>query len=86
MRSSAEVRQQLRDWILKRASKKKRVELTDDTLLVEQGHISSLQLLELSIFIGSLRGEPIDFDAPGFSPDSFRCIDSIVSSFFPEAP
>lgn len=77
--NEADVRKQLRDWIYDRA-KDKPARLDDATAIIEDGILSSLDIVELVLFIENLRGTEVDVDA--LEPSSFRDVDSIWKSFF----
>jgi acyl carrier protein len=74
-----EVKKQLRDWIYGRA-KDKPATLDDQTPVIEHGILSSLDVVELVLFIENLRGTEVDVDA--LEPASFRDVDSMWKSFF----
>jgi acyl carrier protein len=81
MRSEAEIRQLLRDWITKHA-KAAAQHLRDDTQIVKEGILSSLDIVEFVLFIESLRGAEVDADA--IEPSVFRSIDTVYGAFFAE--
>lgn len=74
-----EIRKRLRDWIYERA-KDKPARLDDATPIVDDGILSSLDIVELVLFIENLRGTEVDVDA--LEPTSFRDVDAIWKSFF----
>ena len=74
-----EIRKQLRDWIYARA-KDKPYHLADDTKILDDGVLSSLDIVEFVLFIENLRGTEVDVDA--LQPESFRDVDAIFESFF----
>ncbi|MFT7074526.1 MAG: acyl carrier protein [Planctomycetota bacterium] len=74
------VRQQLRSWIAERAHLSSAKELEDDTQILEQGLISSLDVVELMLFIESILEEEIDAD--DIEPDVFQSIDRLYEHFF----
>lgn len=74
-----ETRRQLRDWIYDRA-KDKPDALTDQTPILDDGILSSLDVVEFVLFIENLRGAEVDVDA--LQPDSFRDVDAIWKAFF----
>ena len=80
MRKEEEVRQSLRDWIVKKNGKIKPDELNDQTPVIEQRIISSLQVMDLILFLEQLSGKPIEVD--DLKPGVFRDIDSIYRNFF----
>lgn len=71
-------REQLREWILAQG-RVSRAELQDDTPLLEERLITSLQLVELILFLESLRGRPID--EAHLVPGSFRDVETIARNF-----
>jgi len=72
------IRQQLRDWIVAQG-RVARGDLEDDTPLLEDRLITSLQVVELILFLEALRGRPID--ATRLVPGCFRDIDTIARNF-----
>jgi len=80
MKAEAEVRQALRDWVLKTSGKIKPDELTDETPIIEQRIISSLQIMDLILFLEQQTGQPIDVTQ--LKPGVFRNISMIYRNFF----
>ena len=80
MKTEVEIRQSLRDWIIKKNGKIKPEELNDQTPVIEQRIISSLQVMDLILFLEQLSGNPIEVD--DLKPGVFRDIDSIYRNFF----
>jgi len=80
MKAEAEVRQALRDWVLKTSGKIKPDELTDETPIIEQRIISSLQIMDLILFLEQQTGQPIDVTQ--LKPGVFRNISVIYRNFF----
>jgi acyl carrier protein len=76
----SDVRAKLRDWILKHAKTPPGQDFSDQTQLLEQGILSSLDIVEFVLFIESLRGE--DVDVEDIEPAVFTCIDSLYEAFF----
>ena len=83
MKSEAEVRQALRAWVLKTSGKVKPEELTDETPIIEQRIISSLQIMDLILFLEQQMGRSIDVER--LKPGVFRSISVIYRNFFAEA-
>jgi acyl carrier protein len=77
--NETDVRKALRDWIYDRA-KDKPARLDDTTAIIDDGILSSLDVVELVLFIENLRGTEVDVDA--LEPASFHDVDSIWKSFF----
>ena len=80
MKPEAEIRQALRDWVLKTSGKIKPEELTDETAIIEQRIISSLQIMDLILFLEQQTGQPIDVTQ--LKPGVFRNISVIYRNFF----
>lgn len=80
MRTEEEMRQSLRDWIVKTNGKIQTQDLNDQTPIIEQRIISSLQVMDLIFFLEQLSGRPIEVD--DLKPGVFRDIDSIYQNFF----
>jgi acyl carrier protein len=74
------VRSQLRAWILEHSKAPGRVELTDQTPILETGLISSLDIVELVLFIEELLGEEVETDE--IEPEVFSSVDSLWQGFF----
>ena len=77
---ATEARSRLRDWIQQRANGKIEGELTDETLLLESGILTSLDVTELIVYLEYLRGEEIDIDR--LEPGLLRNINSLYEGFF----
>lgn len=76
----SEVRSKLRDWILKHAKTPPGPDFSDQTPLLEEGILSSLDIVEFVLFIESLRGE--DVDVEDIEPEVFTSIDTLHEAFF----
>ena len=79
----SDVRQKLRDWILKHAKTAPGAAFSDQTQLLEEGILSSLDIVEFVLFIESLRGEDVDVD--DIEPEVFTSIDTLHAAFFATA-
>lgn len=79
----AEVRQALRDWIVKTSGKIQPSELLDSTPLIEKRIISSLHIMELILLIERIKGTR--FNLKQIKPGAFGSVDAIYSSFFAES-
>lgn len=75
-----DVRSQLRGWILEHSKAPGRVELTDQTPILETGLVSSLDIVELVLFVEELLGEEIETDE--IEPEVFASVDSLWVGFF----
>ena len=58
--SEAEIRDRLRGWILERSGATGDRLVSDDLPILEEGLLSSLDIVEFILFIESLRGEEVD--------------------------
>lgn len=76
----SEVRSKLREWILGRAKSAPGADFSDQTLLLEKGILSSLDIVEFVLFIESLRGADVDVD--DIDPTVFASIDALYAAFF----
>jgi hypothetical protein len=76
-------RQHIRDWILLEA-RIDRCDLHDGTPLLADRLITSFQLVELILYVESLRGQPID--EARLVPECFRDIDTIARNFLEPGP
>lgn len=74
------IRARLRGWILAHAKVDGPGDLTDQTPLLATGLLSSLDIVELVLFLEELRGEEIDTDE--IEPDVFVSVDAIWTGFF----
>jgi acyl carrier protein len=79
MKTETEVKNALRDWI-SRKGKIKAEGISDQTAIVEQRIISSVQLMELILFIEDLSGKSIDVKK--LKKGMLRDIDTIYGNFF----
>ncbi len=79
----SQIRKSLRRWIVEHSKAQLRGDLTDDTPILEQGILSSLDIVEFVLYIESLRGEEVDTDA--IEPEAFTSVDTLWKGFFAEA-
>jgi acyl carrier protein len=78
--NESEIRRQLRDWILKRSKNPPKGAFTDATAILDEGILSSLDVVEFVLYIESLRGDEVDTDA--IEPEAFTSIDTLYTTFF----
>lgn len=76
----SEVRNTLRAWILKHAKTPPGAEFNDQTQILEDGILSSLDIVEFVLYIESLRGE--DVNVEDIEPEVFTSIDTLYAAFF----
>lgn len=72
-------RAKLKQWIRDHA-KASASDLADDTPILDTGILSSLDIVELVLFIESLKGDEVDPDT--IEPESFKSIDAMMKGFF----
>jgi acyl carrier protein len=80
MKSEMEIRQAIRDWTIKKNGKISGGDLTDQTPIIEQRIITSVQILDLILFLENLSGKQID--VKNLKKGVFRNIDAIYQNFF----
>lgn len=78
--SEAEIRTRLRGWILERSGAAEDRLASDDLPILEEGLLSSLDIVEFVLFIESLRGQEVDIEA--IDPEVFTNIDTLYKAFF----
>ncbi len=74
------IRNKLKAWIREHSKAPAKGDVTDDTRVLELGILSSLDVVELVLFIESLRGEEVDTDA--IEPEVFTSVDTLWAGFF----
>ena len=79
----SDVRSKLRGWIIKHAKTPPGAGFNDQTQLLEDGILSSLDIVEFVLFIESLLGE--DVDVEDIEPEVFTSIDTLHAAFFAAA-
>jgi acyl carrier protein len=78
MSNACAVRTSLREWVIQHG--KCPGEIGDDTRLIERRIISSLQVIDLILFIERLSNRRIEVDE--LSAGAFASIDTIFATFF----
>lgn len=76
------LRSALRTWVGQARKQSFDYEIKDDTPIIEQRIITSIQVMDLLLFIEELIGRPIEIEQ--VRPSSFRDINSICNAFFEE--
>lgn len=79
MKSEAEYKEELLKWVLKVSTKVKPDELTVTTPLIETRIISSMQVMELILFLEKLKGSRLNMKA--VKPGAFTNIETIYNAF-----
>ena len=76
---SALRRQSLREWLAQANGRIRAEELEDDTLLIQEHIITSLQVMDLINLLEELTGRSIEVDR--LTPGAFASINSISRAF-----
>ena len=76
----AEIRGQLREWIRAHARGGSSPELDDETPILEDGLLSSLDVVELILFVEELRGEEVDVES--LEPEVMESVNTLYDAFF----
>ena len=84
MTEPIEARAALHEWIVRTTGKIRAEELSGDTPLLERRIVSSLEILDLILFLEQLRGKAIDVSR--IAPGSFRDLDTICARFLEPEP
>lgn len=79
--SDKDVVKLLSEWILDRSGMEDRSSFTPTSKVIDDGYLTSLDVVELILFIEDLRGEEVDVDA--LEPESFTSVESMIATFFP---
>jgi len=84
MKSEVEIRQSLRQWISTKSKTVDVEKLQDSTRILEERIITSVQLMDLIMYLEFLMGKPVDVTQ--LKPGVFNTINSIYESFFENTP
>jgi len=84
VRPEAEVREELRGWVRDHSAVPLGEGFDDATPLIASGHLTSLQVTSLLLFVEELRREPLD--PASLRPGVFRDIDTIYATFLAPGP
>ena len=77
------LREELRIWIHDRSGAPPDQLSRDDQPILDEGLLSSLDVVEFILFIESLREEEVDIEA--IEAEVFNSIDTLIAAFFPDA-
>ena len=80
MQPSEKIRGAIREWVVKTNGKVRPEEIDDETPIIERRIISSLQIMDLILFLERLSERPIDVDQ--LKVGVFRNVNAIYRSFF----
>lgn len=75
----AQLRDALRAWVRKHSPAPVGDEFSDTTPLIASGHLTSLQVTDLLLFVEELRQAPLD--PASLRPGVFRDVDTIYATF-----
>jgi acyl carrier protein len=78
--SEAELKSALRDWLVQKNPTAAPGAIQDDTPLIEQRLLTSIQVMDLALFLEDLRGEPLDMTR--LKKGAFSSINAIWGTFF----
>jgi hypothetical protein len=79
----AAARVALRDWVVRCTGRIGAADLRDDTPLLTEGILTSIDVMELLLELERLRGAPVDVRR--IEPGSFHSIDAIVAQWLESA-
>ena len=75
----AELRDALRTWVREHSPAAVGDDFSDTTPLIASGHLTSLQVTDLLLFVEELRQAPLD--PASLRPGVFRDVDTIYATF-----
>jgi len=78
--NSIDPRKVLRDWIMSKGLSKDLTELSDETLIIKSGLITSVDVVDLIFIIEELGN--IEIDVTELKPEMLESIEKICASFF----
>ena len=74
------IKAQLKDWIVDKKKLQDATVVADDTALIEQKILKSIDIMDLIMFIEFLRERPLHVSE--LKPGAFHSIDTIADNFF----
>jgi acyl carrier protein len=80
MNTAFELKTRLREWIAEHSKVASLPEIKDDTNIIEQRILSSIQLMDLILFMECLRGKPVELERIGVG--AFMNVNVIYETFF----
>lgn len=78
-RGESEQREALRGWVREHSPASVGDDFSDTTPLIASGHLTSLQVTDLLLFVEELRQAPLD--PASLRPGVFRDVDTIYATF-----
>lgn len=82
MNEESRMKDELRKWIAAKNGKIEADQISDETAIIEQRIISSLQIMDLILFLEKLTETPVEVES--LKPGAFKNIDSIYRNFCKE--
>jgi acyl carrier protein len=80
MNEATSIHNALREWIATASTNAGAIEITDSTAIIEQRIITSVQVMDLILFIQELSGKPIQVE--DLKAGAFRDVNTIYKTFF----
>lgn len=80
MTSACDIRRAIRDWLVRNGKLTGPSEIDDTTPILDQRIISSVQVIDLLVFLEKLAAKDIDIEK--LRPGSFRSVNAIYQTFF----
>lgn len=80
MVTEPELKAALRGWLAERNPEVAADTIQDNTPLIERRLLTSIQVMDLALFLEDLRGEPLDMTR--LKKGAFASIDAIWTTFF----
>lgn len=75
------VKDKLKEWVVSRSKiPVKAGEFDDNTPILEDGYLSSLDIVEFVLYVESLRGEEVDIE--DLEPEVFTSTNTMYDAFF----
>ncbi len=75
-----ETRAHLRQWVLDNSKQPELSDVQDDTEILERRLITSLQIMDLILYLEHLLGRPVDVSR--IQPGAFATVHAIYETFF----
>ncbi|MBY0358026.1 MAG: hypothetical protein K2W82_08505 [Candidatus Obscuribacterales bacterium] len=79
MKTQEDMKKELHAWIVKNNAKIKAEELCNDTDIIRERIINSLQIIDLLLFVERLSGTSVEVEQ--LKPGAFKNIDTIYQNF-----
>lgn len=80
MSRESELKEKLKEWIIKNSRSEKVNEINNATKILEEKIVTSLQIMELIVYLEQLTGRPVNPDQ--LKPGAFSSIEHIYDVFY----